>query len=221
MTQVLVKDIIAPVWQKCPSAPITTVVQAYMDAARQFCNRSRWLRATIAGATIVDQRLYALGSDPYNEIIGISAIDITEAADDIHGLIGKNSEEWDTTEANDVPKYYQYVPEGSFAVHPKADQIYTLNVGVVLQPKAGSNSVDDTLLINWSYTLQHGALAYLLGMGGQPWTDKAEGQMHAAHFRSETASASHNAAGGYNPGSIPADALGPRSSGVRTKMQAI
>lgn len=221
MTQVLVRDIIGPVWQKCSSAPLPMVVQAYIDAARQFCNRSRWLRATIAGATIVDQRLYALGSDPYNEILGLSAIDITEATDDIHGLIQRNSSEWDTTEANDVPVYYQYVPEGSFAVHPKANQVYTLSVGVVLQPKAGSNSIDDTLQVSWSYALQQGALGYLLGMANKPWTDKPEAGINLTRFHTAMASAARSAEAGYNPGAIGTDAIGPRSSGVRTRMLAI
>jgi hypothetical protein len=51
MTQVAVIDIIGPVAQFCPNCPTTTLVQAYIDAARKFCNASRWLKTTIPGST--------------------------------------------------------------------------------------------------------------------------------------------------------------------------
>lgn len=221
MTQVLVKDIIAPVWQLCPSAPITMVVQAYIDAARKFCNQTRWLKATIAGATIVNTRSYSLGSDPYNEISGIQAIDITQSATDVHGLTERSSSQWDTTDANDVPIFYQYTPEGQFAVHPKPDAIYALSVGVILQPKRGSNSVDDSLIVSWDYALQQGALSYLLGMAGQPWMDKGEAQKQFVLFNASINSAAMSAAAGYNAGAEATNRVGPHSAAIRTKMLAI
>ena len=47
MAQTLVIDVISPVAQKCSSCPTTTLVQAYIDAARKFCAKTRWLKTTI------------------------------------------------------------------------------------------------------------------------------------------------------------------------------
>ena len=51
MTQVAVIDVIGPVAQFCPSCPTTVLVQAYVDAARKFCNHTRWLKTLIPGLT--------------------------------------------------------------------------------------------------------------------------------------------------------------------------
>lgn len=223
MAQVPIINVIAPVAQKCRSCPTPVLVQAYLDAAREWCGRSRWLRATIAGNTIAvpPTRLYSLGSDTYNEIIGITAIDITESVDDIHPLTEKLSSEWDTTEANDTPQFYSYVPEGQFALHPLPDQVYALSVGVVIQPKRGQNSLDDTLLVNWEYAFRDGALAYLLDLQGEKWANPQLALQHKAKFEAACFSGSHVAEGGYNPGALASNALGPRAARTRTKMQAI
>ena len=163
MAQIQVLDVMSQVSQICRECPNTVLIQAYVDAARVFCNRSRWLKATITGATVVDKRTYSLGSDPYNEIFGISGIDIEEAVDDTHPLTERVSSKWDTNVENGVPELYQYVPEAQLALHPKPDAVYNLTIGLVLQPKSGVNSIDDSLLVSWEYALQAGALAYLLG----------------------------------------------------------
>jgi len=299
MTQVAVIDLIAPVAQFCPSCPTTTLVQAYIDAARKFCNKSRWFKATIPGATtapiispyttgtatvtnasaailgigtawlsnvaagdtftgpnavtytvlsVTDDThltlsvvyggptlagqtysigrnrsypLYSLGSDTYNEIIGIEAISIAAAANDTHPLNPSVSSDWDANDLRDTPNRYQYVPHGQFAVHPTPDASYALTVSVILQPRRGSNSLDDSLLINWDYVFQDGALGYLLKLPGNPWIDKTEAALREARFQAAINSATSDAHAGYNAGALPSGAVGPRSFMVRTKKQSI
>lgn len=221
MAQVPVINVISPVAQKCMSCPTTVLVQAYIDAARQLCAESKWLKTVIPGLTIVNTRVYSLGSDTNNEIIGVDAIDITQTAVDVHPLTERSSSEWNTTEANAIPLYYQYVPEGQFAVHPKPNAIYALSVGVSLQPKKGANSVDETLLVNWGYALEHGALAYLLALKDMPWYDLNQALKNESLFRLERATASHAAEASYNPAARPSGIVGPRAAPVRTKMQAL
>lgn len=298
MAQVQVVDIIAPVAQLCPSCPTTTLVQAYIDAAREFCSTSRWLKATIAGRTIapvitpyttgtvtvtnnnanvvgagtswltqlaagdiftgpngVDYEvlnvttdtamaltdvyggptlagqaysvardryttLYSLGSDTYNEICGISAIDITDADGKIDGLTERKSSEFDLNDEAGIPEFYQYVPEGQFVVHTKPDAVYQLSVGLILQPKKGSNSVDDTLLVNWDRTMESGALAYLLRLD-QPWKNGVEAEKNRLLFNADIKRATMAAQSGYNAGAQATNRVGPRSARTRTKMLAI
>jgi hypothetical protein len=220
MAQIQVLDIMSEVAQICRGCPNTTLIQAYVSAARMFCNRSRWLRATISGATIVDQKGYSLGSDTYAEIIGISSIEIVETVDDTHPLTERDSSKWDKNDEHDVPEFYQYVPEGQFALHPLPDAIYTLAVGVILQPKSGVNSVDETLVTSWDFTLQAGALAYLLKLPGLPWTDKAEAKVQQAAFDADCFAA-HSAQRGYNAGAKSTDHLGGGTAQLFTGKQAI
>lgn len=52
MAQTNVIDLLAEVAQICRKAPTPTLIGAYIRAARQFCIGSRWLTASIEGATI-------------------------------------------------------------------------------------------------------------------------------------------------------------------------
>lgn len=299
MAQVQVIDIIQAVAQLCPSCPTTTLVRAWIDAAREFCNKTRWLKATIAGSTIAPvitpyttgtvtvtnvsanvvgvgtswlaqlaagdiftgpngvpytvlnvttdtalaltavyggptlagqaysvarnryTRLYSLGSDTYNEILGISAIDLTENSTTIDGLTEAKSSAWDLTDAADVPEFYQYVPEGQFVVHPKPNAAYALSVGVILQPKLTANSIDDTLLVSWKKAIDHGALAYLLTLKDYPWASGVEAEKHRLLFKAEIDSAGMAAQSGYNAGALATDRNGPRSARTRSKILAI
>ena len=221
MAQIQVLDVMSQVSQICRECPNTVLIQAYVDAARVFCNRSRWLKSTITGATVIDKRTYSLGSDPYNEIFGISGIDIEESADDTHPLTERVSSKWDTNVANGVPELYQYVPEAQLALHPKPDAVYNLTIGLVLQPKSGVNSIDDSLLVSWEYALQAGALAYLLKLPGVPWTDKAEAKVQDAIFNSACFSAGHSAERGYNAGALSTSRPGGGNASLRTGRQPI
>jgi hypothetical protein len=260
MAQVQVIDVIGSVAQMCQSCPTTTLVRAYIDAARKLCHKSKWLRATIAGSTIAPvitpyttgtvtvtngsanivgvgtawltelaagdifngpngvpyailnvttntaaaltalyggttlagqtysvmrnryTKLYSLGSDTYNEIIGISGISISRTATDTVALEEKSTVEWDPDDVATVPVYFKYVPEGQFAVHPKPNAAYALSVGIFMQPKRGSNSLDDTLLTHWEYALQAGALSYLMAIPEQPWSNANLASRHELIF---------------------------------------
>lgn len=221
MSQVPVVDVISEVLQIARECPMTTAVGAYVRAARQLCNKSRWLVATVTGDTVANQQLYSLGSDPYNEIIGIKALSIEESATETHALTEANSGLWDPEHATDVPDFYTYVPEGQFALYPTPNGIYTLHASLAVQPKRGSNSIDDSLFANWSYALEAGALAYLLDLPRTPWTDKAEAKVQMLLFRGYMNQALSSAQRGYNAGAATTDTLGNPSGALRTRVLPI
>ena len=181
---------------------------------------------TLAGQTYTIARnrsypLYALGSDTYNEIIGIKALSITQTATDTHPLTEQYSGDWDANDATDVPEFYQYVPEGQFVLHPTPKAVYPLIVSVALQPKRGANSIDDTLAVSWDYALQAGTLAYLLKIPATPWRDVREAEIQMAMFRSYMNQATLSAERGYNAGAALTDHNGGASAGLHTSILPI
>ncbi len=193
-------------------------------------NTAMALTAVYGGPTLAGQAysvardryttLYSLGSDTYNEICGISAIDITDADGKIDGLTERKSSEFDLNDEAGIPEFYQYVPEGQFVVHTKPDAVYQLSVGLILQPKKGSNSIDDTLLVNWDTTFEMGALSYLLALD-QPWKNGVQAEKNRLLFEADINSAGMAAQSGYNAGAQATNRVGPRSARTRTKILAI
>jgi len=217
MTQVAILDLIAPVAQVVPRCPTPVLVQAYLDAVRRLCAHSHWYKATVPGATVAATQLYSLGSDTFNEIIGIKAMavqDVTEWDPVTESFSGN----WDPALDHALPELYQYVPHAQFALHPTPDAIYNLTVSVLLQPKRGSNSIDDSLVVSWDYAFQAGALAYLMKLPNQPWTDKGEANVQLAFFRDWMNRAASSEQRAYNPGAQVTDRVGQPNAAVHTKI---
>lgn len=220
MAQIQVSLIIPEVMQICRAAPLGTLVNAYVRAARRFCSRSRWLQRQIVGNTVIGQQLYGLGSDTYEEIVGIAAVRIALDGEK-PPLTESSSSSWDPTDEDGEPELYQYVPEGQFALHPVPAAVYELTINVVVQPKRGASSIDEALATQWDQELQDGALGYLLRLPGMPWTDKPEAAVREARFNQAIHSASINAQRGYNPGAEVTDRTGQPNAAVRTSILPI
>lgn len=280
MAQVQVYSLLAPIAQVCRGCNNTTMIAAYIDAARELCARSRWFKSTLlgsttapittdyttgtvtvtnnsaavvgsgtlwlaevdtgdtftgpdgepmivldvssntaltlttayAGSTLAGQAytigrsrgtaLYNLGSDTYNEIVGISAVQMLYATSlpATRDLIERKSGEWNPDDPPAKPEYYQYVPQAQLALTPTPDAVYILTIGLVLQPKIGSNSIDDSLLVKWSRALERGTLAYLLDLPGLPWSNERRAKRYADEFEADIRSASSDAQSAYNAG---------------------
>lgn len=183
MAQIQVFDLLAPVAQVCRGCNVTTLTEAYVHAVRELCRTSKVYTTTLLGETVADQAIYNLGSDAYSEIVGVPAVSITAATDDIRALDSLASGRWDADDETDVPEFFDYVPEAQLALHPTPDAIYPVSIALALQPKRGSNSIDDALVVQWDEAFRCGALAYLLRLPGMPWTDKQEANRRDADFR--------------------------------------
>lgn len=203
MAQKAVIDLLADVAQRCRNAPTRTLIGAYVRAARLFCSGSRWLTASIEGATVAGTQSYSLGSDTYAEIFGVAGITLYRSADDPVSLGQGDSSDWDPTEDQAEPEVYQYLPEAQVALHPTPDAAYDMTIAVWTTPKRGSTSIDDRLVTRWEYALQDGALAYLLGLTGVPWSDPQAALVHEAKFRAAITQAANIAALGANPAGSP------------------
>lgn len=218
MAQTNVTDLLAPIAEICRECPIPTMIRNYVDAAREFCRRSTWLRETVTGATIASQTMYSIGGDVYSEVVGIVAVSLTAATAEERPLTEKESGEWDPTADADTPSYYQYVPMGQMALYPTPDAIYPLTVAVVIQPVVNASSVDSRLVPTMDEWIRKGALMRLHKIKGTPWYDALEAENLRRQFEVHIASASHQADRGYNPAARTTEQPGNPSGMFRTQI---
>lgn len=226
MSTTPVANLLQQVFETCPGVPIAAATSAYIRAARRFCNRSRWLQTLLLGATVapvagVGSATYNVGSDVYSEVFGIQGISLTESTGDTHPLTSGNATDWDQDDPFDVPQKYQYIPHSQVILHPTPDKVYSLSMGLVIQPKIGANAIDSRLLVHWSEALEHGALSYLLMLPKVAWSNPQRGLVELGFFNDDINSAKSDLAAGFNAGATPTGVLGPRSATARTKMSPI
>lgn len=206
MPNVAVLDVIADVAQIVRRAPNTTLIGAYVRAARKFCRESRWFRSTLIGQTVADTQLYSLGTDPALEVLGLRAVSAAGLSGNVQSwpLNVQDPTSWNPNVQTRRPQAYAYVPEGQIALYPTPDQAYSLTMTLVLQPRSGATEVPEELLVKWDQALQDGALAYLFGIPGQPWSDPVRAQLHQRAFQAAINNAKADEQRAYNQGSVAA-----------------
>lgn len=199
-------DVVQSVAQIARRCPTQTLVYAYARAARKLCRESRWYVVNINGEVVADQQTYTLGSDPQLEIVGIKAMQITDARGKSHPVNPTDPTQWRETDQRDMPRWYAYVPEGGFAVYLIPNQTYPLLVTAQVTPKQGVTQLPDDLLVKWDQAFEHGALAYLLNIPSQPWTDPVQAEVNRRAFQAAIANAKADAQRSYNTGTVMATA---------------
>lgn len=299
MAQKAVIDLLAPIAQICLGCPNPIMVLAYVDAVREFCRITKFLKTTLLGATVAPVTsaystgtvtvtlgdgdvvgvgtgwllelapgdvftgpdgaeyvvqsvtddlnialtspyagptlagqaysvarerytdVYDLGSDNFNEVIGISGISITGTDGRSTPLTNRQSTDNDANDAAEQPEFYDYLPHAQFSVHPKPDAIYQLRIGLILQPIRESNSIDDSLVTLYDLTFRRGALAYLLAMPNQRWTNLNAAAREQALFSLECSSAAMAVSVGNNPGAQPTDRSGGNYAMPRARIHPL
>lgn len=220
MAQIAVVQLLAPVAEIVRQAPTNTLIRAYVGAARELCNRSRWLRNRILGPTVAAQKRYNLGSDTYEEVIGIAGMSVNDGSRWIPVTEGNVANE-DGEATAGLPEVYEYVPHGQFSVWPLPDGAYDVDVTAVIQPKLGVITIDDSLTINWEDALKAGALYRLLRIKGQPWSDPAESAVQYQLFMSGVYAAQSDVAAGFNAGAASTNRNGAPNNRLRGRILPI
>jgi len=183
MAKVHVLDIARDVAQVCKKCPNGTLQAAIIRSARGFLRQSRWYRSALTGATAQGVRAYGLGSDPYEEVIGIRAMSFTQSNSQPWPLAVSDPTQWWPGTQQGAPRRFAYIPEGQFAIDPLPDGVYPLTLSIVLIPKAGQNQIEESVLAKWDQAIQAGALAYLLNLN-EPWRDAHEAQRQSLIYQS-------------------------------------
>lgn len=201
MANVNIEDLIVDVAQVVRRCPTATLLQAYSRAAHDFFRQSRWWRVSVTGATVAGTQVYSLGSDPYADIIGIKAMQGSFSTPTVYfPLSPSDPTSWNPSFENQQPLTYAYVPEGQFALFPIPDAVYNILVTAQVAPKHGATVLDEALLPKWRQSIEAGALAYLLNIPRQPWTNPQEAVRQAVRFQAGVANAKADEQREFNTG---------------------
>ena len=207
MSNVAIIDYLQDVAQMARRCPTATLVRAYARAARELCTESRWYQVNVQGATVADQQQYSLGNDPLLEIIGILAM---QGTDNSGGSPQKfpirvsDATTWTPDDGTGRPTRYAYIPEAQFALHRTPDKVYDLLVTLQCTPKEDVTQLPAELMPKWSKAFQDGALAYLLMLPDQPWTDPLLATGYEAKFRAAKSNAKADAQRRFQTGTVMA-----------------
>lgn len=196
---------IAQIVRRCPTITLTRAFgRAYRDWARQ----TQYLRVAIAGATVANTQQYDLGSDPYVEIVAVYAVQGTYTpaggSPQNWALPPSDSGTWDSNAQPNTPQTYCYVPQAQIALYPIPDQVYDLLVTAVVQPKEDAAQVPETGLVKYRDGIEAGALAYLLEIPGQAWTNPQAALIQRARFQSSINNGKAEVQRAFNTGSVRA-----------------
>lgn len=210
---------IAAIVRECPTG---ILIGAYADAAREFCNRTHWLRLAITGVTVADTPQYTLGDDTHHEICGVRGVSIRESSTaEWKPLTERAGTLFDQNAEADVPEFYQYLPHGKIRLSPTPLAVYDLSITAVIQPKEGVVSIDDSLVVDWSEAFRHGALYRLLRIQNQPWTDGPESNNQRTLFEEQVNKGKSAVAVGYNAGAATTNRPGLPNALPRSRILPI
>lgn len=168
-----VDTLIGPVAQQAMGAPIPSLIEAYVQAARILCIRSGWLTEEIPITTVADDKDYTLAaSDPTNtEIIGVRMVEVDLGDGRDNPFLDRRAKRrWLSADAPNEPEFYDFEPDSTLLIHPAPDDAYDLTVTLILRPKLGVQSIDTLLVTRWDEAMRVGALAQLQDIPEQPWT---------------------------------------------------
>lgn len=187
--------------RKCPNIVMR---RAYTRAMREWCRQTQWLRITLTGTTIADQKIYTLGSDTNLDVIAIRAMSVSDTGGYAYGIPASDSSQWNPNTQASLPRRYCYLPEGQFALDPTPNTVYGLTVSAVIVPKerADALTVPAEPLGKYSNDIEAGALAYLLALPGEPWTNPQAAEIHARRFQASINNGKAEVQRAYNTGSV-------------------
>lgn len=207
----LIVDLLQETAQKVRRCPTPTLVQAYREAARQFCSESRWLRRTAEPVlTVANDPQYpvALSSaDAALEVISIRTIvvnDLDGTPQSSWRIQPSDPTTWNPSVQPGQPQWFAYVPEAEFAVFPQPNGEYELTLVVCVQPTEDAEEIPDDLLRKHRRGLTYGALAYLYGIDGQPWSNERQAAINARAFQAAINNATADVQRSYNMGTVMA-----------------
>lgn len=192
--------LIAATVRRCPT---TLLRRAYLDAARELCQQSQWLRMTVQGNLVSGVREYSLGNDDHVEVVNIGPV--SGQQDPSNGIqfwpiVVSDPTMWDPNLLPGQPVRYAYIPEGNVAFDPVPSQAFGVTVSLIVQPRLGQTVIPTSLISKWDNELRSGALGYLCGIPGEPWTDPIKAEKYDREFSSGIANAKADAQRRYNTG---------------------
>ena len=195
--------------RRCPTQ---TLRHAFVEAMREWCNQTHWLRKDVVQSTANTQSgtegeyLVLLDGEDveFLEVVAIrdniKVLDPSKARPTEFQIGPEDPSTWDNTAAANPPRAYAYKPEGMFNLYPTPDRDYDLRITAVLQPKDAVLRVPDSPLVKFGSGIEAGALEYLFRIPGEPWSNEAKADTWGRKFSASVNNAKADAQRRYNTG---------------------
>lgn len=151
-----------------PGAPDNAIEFAVRESARRFCSLSWFLRRSI-NVTLVDGTdTYTLTpADDEEEVIGVHAVDLNEQPLD-------STRPELAPEESGTPKCFYFEPTDQLTLYPTPDDGVAgelLQVRIAVQPTLDATTIADELVREYRQCIAEGAVAWLMNVPKQPWSD--------------------------------------------------
>ena len=182
-----------------PGAPDPTIEFAVREAARRFCSLSWFARRTISVTLVLDQETYTLtASSAEEEIVGVHAVEFRERP------LGPTKPELVATSAG-TPRAFYFEPSTYLTLDPYPDSDSAgeaILVRIATQPTLTTETIADDIVREYRQCIANGAIAWLLNVPKQPWTDQQMGQNMERKFLAQCNRAKEATLRGHQPWGI-------------------
>lgn len=193
---------------QAPACPDTLALGALRDAAAEFCERTLAWRQTLGAMDVLaGQAFYTVAPPPGAELVMVLNVFVAgqRLAPTTEEWLNDDCPGW-TTLAPATPSRYLLASPGQIRLLPPPAKYIPagLVVAVALRPAGNATLAEDFLVSTWGRALAHGALAILLAMPGQRWSQAALAEHHARQFRAALVDARGQVLKGGQPASLGA-----------------
>jgi hypothetical protein len=172
--------------------PYPVAVQAVRDTAIEFCRDSLFLRSSLDAVTL-ESGVYEYDLDPYEgsqaRIVRVFDMWVDGARIYPYSVfdLQRTNEDWQTKEGQ--PSGYTMLSENKIRLYPIPDAASTLTGYAGIAPTRSATSLDDTLVDRWMDGIVSGALARVIAVPRQPYSDANAAIYHRSVFVSQVQAA--------------------------------
>lgn len=193
-------------------APTQTLRHAFVQAMRDWCNQTHWLRKDVVQSTANAQSGIEGDYLVLLDSADVEFLEVVAIRDNIKGtdpsrtnpqefqIVPGDPSTWNNTASTNQPQRYAYKPEGMFNLDPRPDRDYNLRITTVLQPKDGVRSIPDSPLVKFGSGIEAGTLEFLFRIPGEPWSNEAKADQWGRVFTASINNAKADAQRRYNTG---------------------
>jgi hypothetical protein len=182
-----------------PACTEPLAIQALLDSAIEFCEKSLALRQYIDPITTVAgvDRYYIEKPARTTDVLFVSKVFLGDEL--LHPSLALDA--ISPEQGRSAPSGYYTVsgPDGYQLVFaPIPDGVYTVKIEAILAPTRNATVVDSYLFDKWLEPIVYGALARVMSVGGQPFSNQSMAMMYV----DRTARLTHNARVNSNFGRV-------------------
>lgn len=184
-----VSDLVTAVLAHAPTAPDPLVARLLVDAAREFCEETRyWVDDTIMEDAVASQGVYT-PTLPAGAVV----VDVKEIEFNGNPLIpatpAQLSREYGDTwrTAVNTPVHFMRSAASAARIVPAApaDDAAAIRFTLELKPAFAATTLDDSFAEPYSETLVNGALSRLFAIADKPWSSTPKADRYLTLFYSK------------------------------------